>query len=413
MKRISPHAGIGTLVNHYAELNDPQGAHIAPIYQTSAFRFPDVAVGKAIFSGEIDGYTYTRLSNPNSRQLARKIAALEGLDLLRERSDDEPDEIIACEIFNSGMAAISAGILARMRAGETVITQKSLYSGTFSIFKDLAPSLGIRVIWLEDTSPAGWERALSEHPQTSLIYAETPANPVMDIVDLAAVAEIARQHNAWLMVDNTFATPYCQRPLTLGADIVAHSTTKYLSGHGTVVGGALISPHVDFMRNEVHAMLHTLGGSPSPFDCWLTYLGLKTFELRMKRHCENAMEAARFLSAHDKVAQVFYPGLESHPGSTIARHQMAAFGGMIAFELKGGFSAGELLMNNLRMITLAVSLGNVDSLIQHPASMTHHIVPPNERAAVGVTDGLVRFSVGIENIDDILADLQHGLASIP
>jgi len=409
MKRVPPQAGMSTLAVQFAEQVDPQGAHISPIYQTSAFRFQDVASGQAIFTGETDGHYYTRISNPNSRQVAHKIAALEAFDLIRADPKRDPLELAAAEMFTSGMAAISAAILARVRSGDTIIVQESLYSGTFVFLKELAPTLGIRVTWLQDLSLDAWEAAFQKNPTAKLALAETPANPMMDIVDLVAVAEIVHCHDAWLMVDNTFATPNGQRPLSLGADIVVHSTTKYLSGHGAVVGGAAVSRHVDFVHKDLHDTLKTLGGSPSPFDCWLTHLGLKTFELRMQRHCENAMRVARYLDSHPKVARVFYPGLENHPRYEVIQKQMHAFGGMITFELGGGLAAGEALMNHLRLITLAVSLGNVDSLIQHPASMTHHNVPREERLKVGLTDGLVRFSVGIENIEDILADLEQAL----
>jgi methionine-gamma-lyase len=341
--------------------------------------------------------------------VAQKIAALEAFDLIRVNPERDLLELAAAEMFTSGMAAISAAILARVHSGDTIIVQESLYSGTFVFLKNLAPTLGIHVVWLHNPSPEAWEAAFQQNPSARLALAETPANPMMDIVDLAAVAETAHRHDAWLMVDNTFATPYCQRPLRLGADIVVHSTTKYLSGHGAVVGGVAVSRHVDFIHKELHDILKTLGGSPSPFDCWLTHLGLKTFELRMQRHCENAVRVANYLTNHPKVERVFYPGLDDHPSHGIAKKQMHTFGGMITFELSGGMEAGIALMNHLRLVTLAVSLGNVDSLIQHPASMTHHNIPREERLKVGLTDGLVRFSVGIENVEDILADLEQAL----
>ncbi len=410
MKKLSPQAGIGTLVTHLGEFENPGGAHVMPIYETSAFIFPDVATGQAIFQDNTKGYYYTRIGNPNTRHLARKIAALEGLDLLRANPDSELESLVAGEMFTSGMAAVTAGLLACLRYGDTVIAQDSLYSGTFVFLKELAPRLGINVVWVHDYSAQGWQAAFTQNPNAKLAYTETPANPMMDIVDLAAVAEIAHRHGAWLMVDNTFATLYCQRPLSLGADAVVHSTTKYLCGHGTIIGGALISSHPEFVRKEIHATLTTLGGSPSPFDCWLTNLGLKTFELRMARHCENALAVARYLEKHPKVARVYSPGLEAHPGHEIAKKQMSGFGGMLSFELKGGYDAGAALMEHVRVATLAVSLGNVDTLIQHPASMTHHNVPPEERRKVGITDGLVRFSVGIENVEDIIADLEQALS---
>ncbi len=287
MKKLPQQAGIGTLVTHMGESMNPDHAHVMPIYETSAFVFPDVATGQAIFEDNSQGYYYTRIGNPNISHLARKIAALEGLDLLRANPDVWPDSLVAGEMFTSGMAAITAGLLARLRQGDTIIAQHSIYSGTFVWLDQLARRLGINVIWLHDHSPESWQAAFKQHPGAKLAYAETPANPMMTIVDLAAVAEIAHRYNAWLMADNTVATPCCQRPLSLGADIVVHSTTKYLSGHGAVIGGALVSRHPDFVRKDVHATLTTLGASPSPFDCWLTDMGLKTLELRMARHCEN------------------------------------------------------------------------------------------------------------------------------
>jgi methionine-gamma-lyase len=231
----------------------------------------------------------------------------------------------------------------------------------------------------------------------------------MAMVDLAMVAEIAHRHGAWLAVDNTFATPYCQRPLSLGADIVIHSTTKFLAGHGALTGGAVVSSHPDYIHQALYLFVKVLGGIPSPFDTWLANLGLKTFELRMQRHCENALEVARYLSTHPAVATVYYPGLETDPGYEIAKRQMHTFGAMLSFELKGGLQAGVKLMERVRLATLAVSLGNVDTLIEHPASMTHGPVPRADRLSQGITDGLVRLSVGIENLPDILADLEQGL----
>jgi methionine-gamma-lyase len=229
------------------------------------------------------------------------------------------------------------------------------------------------------------------------------------MVDLAAVAEIAHQRGAWLMVDNTFASPYCQRPLTLGADVVAHSTTKYLSGHGLVIGGAVTSTQMEYVKGPLNQMFKILGGCPSPFDAWLANIGLKTFEVRMQRHCENALQVALYLEKHPKIARVYYPHLESHPDFALAKRQMDWGGAMIAFELKGGMNSGVALMEHVQVSTLAVSLGNVDSLISHPASMTHSILSPEIRKAMGISDGLVRYSIGIENIADLLSDLEQAL----
>jgi methionine-gamma-lyase len=412
MIHIDPTHGIGTLVNHVAEGGDPLCAHIAPIYQTSTFRFPDVDTGAARFRGEEDGFIYTRYDNPNLRQAAAKIAALEGLDLLRAQPGRALEEVVGCRVFASGMAAITAAILARVKGGGTIVAQESLYGATYNFLRDVAPQYGMRVVWVKQPGEDAWEQALAANPGVQLVYAETPVNPTLKVVDLAQAAQAAHRHGAWLMVDNTFATPFCQRPLTLGADIVAHATTKYLAGHGVVIGGAVASPHIEFINGPLYTNLKLFGGCPSPFDAWLTVLGLKTFELRMQRHCENALTVARWLETHPAVERVYYPGLESRPDHALAARQMCGgYGGMVSFELRGGLAAGKALMERVRVSTLAVSLGNTDSLICHPATMTHSAVPPEERRAMGVADGLVRFSVGIENGEDLIADLERALAA--
>ena len=404
--------GMSTLAVHVGEGQDPLHAHVTPIYQTSTFSFPDVATGAALFAGEREGYVYTRIGNPNAKHLARKIAALEAYDLMRQHPDKTLDELVAGWVLSTGMGAVSTTVMSVVQAGETVIAQHVVYGGTFEFLHNIAPRLGINVVWVKGDSLESWEQAFEAHPEARLAYVETPANPSMEITDIAGVAEIAHAHNAWVCTDNTFATPYCQRPLTLGADIVLHSTTKYITGHGVVVGGAVVSPHIDFMHTRFKTVLKSVGTSPSPFDTWLTNIGLKTFELRMQRHCENGLAVARFLDDHPQIARVMYPGLETFPGHEVAKRQMHCFGGMISFELKGGLQAGVALMEHIRLATLAVSLGNVDTLIEHPASMTHAGVPREEREAVGITDGLVRISVGIENTADILNDLEAALMKV-
>jgi len=401
--------GFSTLVNHFAEEDFPHRAHVMPIYQSSLFSFPDHATGVSIYDGSLQGYTYTRAGNPNVDHFARKVARLEAMDMIRKQSGSQLDDLVLGKAFASGMSAISSAILARVKSGETIVAQESLYSNAFNFLKKIAPRMGIEVIWVKDTTAAGWEAALEAHPNATLVYAETPANPMMLVVDLAEVAEVAHRYGCWLVVDNTFATPYCQRPFNQGADVVVHSATKYLSGHGVMIGGLVISPHLDYMKQNIPLIMKTLGGAPSPFDTWLANLGLKTLELRMQRHCENALTVARFLDDHSAVKRVNYPGLKSDTGHPIAKRQMYAYGGMVSFELKGGLEAGARLMDRLRLVTLGVSLGNVDSLIQHPASMTHVSVPPEEREKMGISDGLVRFSVGIENEQDLLADLEQAL----
>ncbi|MDD5369968.1 MAG: PLP-dependent aspartate aminotransferase family protein [Anaerolineaceae bacterium] len=410
MGQINPEHGIGTLVNHVAEGNNPKHAHVTPIYQTSTFSYPDVATGVAIWKGEEPGYIYTRLGNPNYEQLAEKVAVLEGLDLLRAQPQQNPGELVAGQVFATGMAAVTTCLLTCAQAGDTIIAQEAIYGGSYTFLTEIAPRYGIQTVWLKDPTPAAWEAAFAAHPDARLAYAESPANPTMNIVDLAHLAQVAHRYGAWVMADNTFATPFCQRPLSLGVDVVIHSTTKYLSGHGLVVGGVAVSTHVDWVKKDLTKLLKILGSSPSPFDTWLTNIGLKTFEIRMERHNTNAMAVAQYLAQHPKVAEVYYPGLPSHPGHAVASRQMFSFGPMLSFEVKGGFAAGESLMNHVKVATLAVSLGNVDTLIEHPASMTHYNVPREARLRMGLSDGLVRLSVGVENVQDILADLDQALA---
>ncbi|NOZ49159.1 MAG: PLP-dependent transferase [Chloroflexi bacterium] len=417
MTTLSSQSGLSTIVTHYSEGDNPLNAHITPIYQTSTFSFPDVATARRVFAGEESGYIYSRAGNPNTTQLAAKIAYLEGLDLIRQQPERAPEEIVFGRVTSSGMAAISMAILGRVHAGQTVISQRHLYGNAYRFFSEIAPRLNINTVWVDDLSPAGWQAAFAAHPHAVFAYIETPANPAMALVDLAAVSEIAHAHQAWVMVDNTFATPYHQRPLSYGCEIVVHSTTKYLTGHGLLIGGAIVSTERDYMtaaQDGVALMLRVLGPAVSPFDAWLANIGLKTFELRMQRHAENALAIAQWLESQPQIERVHYPGLPSHPDHVIARRQMInGYGGMISFELKGGYDAGVALMNHVRLATLAVSLGNVDTLIEHPASMTHAAVPAAERLKTGITDGLVRLSVGIENVQDLIADLEQALQPVP
>jgi methionine-gamma-lyase len=409
MSRRKP--GISTIVTHHAEESYDLGAHITPIYQTSAFRFPDVETGASIFQNQHPGYYYTRIENPNQHQVVSKIAALEAIDLPSDVISETGTPLDG-HLFSSGMAAVTAAILGCLKSGEKLVAHQNLYGATYSLLHHLADENKIQVIWLKSGEVSEWEQAFQTHPDARLAYAETPTNPNLSLVDLQAVATIAHQYTTWLLVDNTFASPYCQRPFNLGADIVLHSTTKYLCGHGTVIGGIVLSRHLDWVKDRLWNQLKLYGGSPSPFDAWLTHLGLKTYELRMSRHCENATTIARWLLDHPKIGRVFYPGLPDHPGHDIAKRQMLAFGGMLACELKGGYQAGINFMNHVKLFALAPTLGNVDSLIQHPASMSHVNVPQSDRLKAGITDGLVRLSVGIENVEDLLEDLSQALEKI-
>ena len=391
-----------TAAIHAGEIHDAQGAHVTPIYQTSTFTFADMAAVEAYASGEANSYIYTRGGNPGRTALAEKLAALEGFNLLQQ------GQAVTAEIFSSGMAAISAALLGVAQAGDHVIAQSVLYGSTDHLVAELMPQYGIGTSRVPGLAAEALIRELEAHPNTTAVYLETPANPTMSLVDIAATAEIAHAHNAKLIVDNTFATPALQRPLELGADVVVHSTTKYISGHGTIIGGAVISHDLTLMEEKIVPMIRFLGGVPSPFDCWLTNLGLKTLPLRMERHCANAMQVARFLEGHEGVTAVHYPGLESFPQHDLAKRQMDDFGAMIAFEV-ADYEAATRLLDRVQLCTLAVSLGNLDTLIEHPASMTHGGMDPEIRQQIGISDGLIRLSVGLEAAEDIMADLEQAL----
>lgn len=410
MKEIDPKHQMGTLVVHAGKQAESTHAHVTPIYETSTFEFPDVATGQAIWRDEVPGHIYTRLSNPNFSELAEKITVLEAFDLIKEKNCSQVADVASGWVFSSGMAAITTALLALLKSGDTVIAQEALYGATYTFLKNYAPRYGINVVWMREPKPDDWTAAFAANPGAKLAYVETPSNPTMAVVDIKKAAEAAHTAGAWLMVDNTFATPYCQRPLTFGADVVVHSTTKYIGGHGAVIGGALVSSHTDWVKTDLAKMSVHLGTNPSPFDAWQVNLGLKTFDLRMQRHCFNAMKVATFLESHSAVAKVNYPGLSSHPDFVTAREQMSHFGAMMSFELKGGYDAGVKMMDKVKLATLAVSLGMVDTLIEHPASMTHSKVSPEDRLNQGITDGLVRLSVGIEYAGDIIADLDQAMS---
>jgi methionine-gamma-lyase len=405
----SKYEGLTTFLTHYSEGNNAENSHITPIFQNSVFTFDDADSGAAIASGEKQGYYYTRLNNPNHTQLARKLAALEAWDLFRQDPEAAPEDLVGGLVFASGMAAVTAGVLSCLEAGQTVLTQASLYDGTYLFFKNIAPKYGINVVWVTDNTEEGWVTAFESNPEAKLAYIETPVNPTLRLTDIKKVVALAKEYGARVAVDNTFATPFCQRPLTLGANVVVQSTTKFLSGHGQVLGGAVITTDLDLLNGPLYQIYKIMGATPSPIDTWMVNIGLKTFELRMQRHCLNALRVARRLEVHPGVNRVYYPGLESHPDHALAQVQMSDYGGMIAFDLKGGLEAGKRMMDNLKVVTLAASLGNVDTLVQHPASMTHRNTPREKRLAAGITDGLVRLSVGIEEPNDIIRDLLRAI----
>ncbi|PUU86427.1 MAG: methionine-gamma-lyase, partial [Halanaerobium sp.] len=369
------------------------GAHNTPIYQTSTFAFKNVQDGADKFAGEKEGYIYTRLGNPTQSALEEKMAALEGAE--------------AAIATASGMSAISASVMAVAYAGDHILAHDCLYGCTHSLMEEILPRYGIEVTFADLSDLDNVDEYLQDN--TKLVYLETPSNPTLNLVDIEEISKKAHAAGAKVIVDNTFMTPYLQNPLALGADMVVHSATKYIGGHGDAIAG-IIAGKEEMLAEIRMTTLKDFGGIISPFNAWLLLRGLKTLPIRVDKHTENAKEVAEFLEAHDKVERVFYPGLESHPQHDLAKKQASGFGSMISFELKGGYDAGEKMMNNVNLATLAVSLGDVDTLIQHPASMTHAPVPREERLAAGITDGLVRISIGIEDVEDIIADLDNSLS---
>lgn len=394
-----------TQVIHAGESPDPAtGAVAPPIHQATTFSFSTADEAAAAFerytrpaidwTGEADPYVYTRWGNPTQTALERKVAALEGGE--------------AALATASGMAAISAAVLTAVQAGDHLVAAQSVYSGTYELFHRKLPALGIEVTFVDATQAENVRQAL--RPNTRAVYIETPGNPLLDLIDIAAVVEIARSHTSRPLViaDNTFATPVNQRPLELGVDVIVHSATKYLVGHGDAIAGVLIGP-AEFAHRARTGMLRDFGGIISPFNAWLALRGMLTLPLRVERHNANALQVARWLEQQPQVSLVRYPGLESHPHHTLARNQMSGFGGMVAFELSGGVEAGKKLMDRVRLCTLAVSLGDVRTLICHPASTTHSYIPVEARHAAGITDGFVRLSVGLEDPADIISDLEQAL----
>lgn len=390
-------AGFGTVSIHGGSCKNPYGTLAVPIFQTSTFVFDSAEQGGKRFALEEPGYIYSRLGNPTTTVLEDKIAQLEHGE--------------AAVATSSGMGAISSVMWTILKAGDHIISDKTLYGCTFAFFNHGLSRFGIEVSFVDTADAEAVKKAMKAN--TRAVYLETPANPNLKIVNIKAIAEVAHTNpNTLVIVDNTFSTPYCQRPIELGADIVVHSATKYLNGHGDVIAGIVISRKDLIDQIRLVGIKDMTGSVLGPMEAYLIIRGMKTLEVRMKKHCENAIKVAEYLEAHDKVAEVYFPGLKSHPGHDIAAKQMDAFGGIMSFELKGGFEAGKILLNNLKLCSLAVSLGDTETLIQHPASMTHSPYTKEERMEAGITDGLVRLSVGLENIEDIIADLEYGLSKI-
>jgi methionine-gamma-lyase len=374
---------------------DPYGAVNVPIYQSSTFAFRNAAHGAALFAGQEDGYIYTRIGNPTIRALEDTVAGLEGG--------------YGGIATSSGLGAVAAVYMALLDAGAHMISTASVYGPTRGLVEQHLARFGVQSSYVDTSDLARVREAI--RPATRLIYVETPSNPAMQVTDLRAVAEIAREHGCVLVVDNTFASPYLQRPLELGADVVLHSVTKFINGHADVVGGIIVT-RTEELQRRIRPLMVNLGCNMDPHQAFLVLRGLKTLALRIERAQASAMQVARWLETHPKVSWVRYVGLPSHPQHDLVRRQMRGFGSMISFELKGGLEAGVRLMDGVRLATLAVSLGGVETLIEHPASMTHAGMSCEDRVAAGITDGLVRYSVGIEDVEDLLADLDQALQAV-
>jgi len=359
------------------------GAILPPLYQTATYVLEEV--------GRDKGFDYTRSANPTRQVMEEMLATIDGGEY--------------GVAYASGMAAVDS-CMKLLKAGDHVVCSDDVYGGVSRHFNQILVNFDLHFTYVDSSDPANVEHAIT--PNTKLIWVETPTNPLLKITDLEAVGKIAKKHGIMFGVDSTFATPVFLRPLEFGADLVMHSTTKYLSGHNQLIGGVVITNREDLFE-QLKFVQKTIGAVPGPFDCWLTILGVKTLDLRMKKHAANAQAVAEYLEAHSKVSTVTFPGLPSHPMHKVAKEQMSGFSGMISFELTGGIPAGKTVMNSVQLAKLAESLGAVETMITHPATMTHVDVPQAEREARGLTDGLVRISVGIENPDDIIADLEQAL----
>ncbi len=386
-------SGFTSKLVHAGSTPDALGSAVTPIYQTSTFSFRDADHGARCFSGEEKGYIYTRIANPNTDELEKAIAELE--------------QGFGGIAASSGMAAVNIVYLTLLGQGDHIISSNAVYGPSRGIIEKLYPKFGVEYDYIDTTDVSNIEKAIK--PNTKLLYLETPANPTIGITDLKAAIDIAHKHNVIVCVDNTFCSPYLQRPIEFGADIVLHSMTKFINGHADIVGGIVVAKNED-LYNQLKYVMVNVGFNMDPHQAWLVRRGLKTLSVRIDRAQENSIKVAEFLEAHPKVEWILYPGLKSHPQYELAKKQMDGPGAMISFGIVGGLEAGKKVMNNVHLALLAVSLGGIETLIQHPASMTHSKLTLDARHSAGITDGLIRLSVGIENVEDIIADLDHALS---
>lgn len=401
--------GISSVAIHSGNTNICDSSHVTPIYATSTFTFETAEEGMERFSGKQEGYIYTRWGNPTFTVAEETISALEAFNLKNEQGT--PLQLKAL-LHSSGQAAMSTLLLCNLKTGDKILSHYSLYGGIHELIHKVLVQNGITPVIVDMRDLNKVEEALRSHPEIKLIHIETPANPTIQCVDIEKITKLAKHYNKIVSVDNTFATPFLQQPFKYGVDFVIHSTTKFLNGHGTAIGGVLLGKDISFMKDKAYKWYKMLGGNSNPFDAFLLILGMKTLEIRMERHCSNAAEVARFLTRHPAISHVNYNGLESHPDHAVACKQMRHPGAMMSFELKGGLDAGKRFIDRLQMCVRAVSLGTVDTLVSHPASMSHYGVSREERLQFGITDGLIRLSTGMENIEDILNDLEQALEGL-
>ena len=392
--------GFGSLCAQEQKDHRTTSPHVLPLYATSSFAFDSIQQGIDIFTGQEKGHVYGRYGNPTIDSVAQKLAALEVHGLNSEAT---------AIMVSSGMSAISTLVLSLLKSGDKILTQGNLYGGTTELFTKTFGPLGIATILTDLKDLEKVEDLIRKDEKIRMIYYETPANPTLACVDMEALAGIAKRFGRLSAADNTFCTPYLQQPLAFGTDFVIHSTTKFLNGHGNSIAGVIVGTDLELMRSKIWPTMKLAGTNCNPWDAWLVHNGLKTLALRMDRHSQNALSIAQFLEKNSKVERVNYNGLPSHPDHLIAKKQMRQFGGMLSFELKGGLEAGKAFMNKIKFCTLAPTLGDVDTLILHPASMSHINIPKEIRLRNGITDGLIRISVGIEEAQDILNDLEQAM----
>ena len=406
MNEHTTFTSMSSVAIHAANQLSAAHAHLTPIFATSTFTFDSAEQGMNRFAGTEQGYIYSRFGNPTITAAEEVIASLEAFQITAETGEALGLKAL---LHASGQSAMATMFLSLLTAGDTVLSHYSLYGGTHEFLFHFLPKYNVAAVLADLSDLTLVEDMIQQTPSLKVIHLETPANPMMLCFDIEAICMIAKKHNIIVTVDNTFATPYLQQPFKWGADFVFHSTTKFLNGHGTSIGGVLVGRDISFMKTKAYNTYKLLGGTSSPFDAYLLLQGMKTLEIRMEAHCRNAMQIASFLDAHPAVAKVNYAGLPNHPDAKIVQKQMRLPGAVLSFELKEGFEGGKHFIDQLTMCVRAVSLGTVDTLISHPASMSHSGMKREDRYKAGITDGLIRMSVGIENINDILNDLNNAL----